>query len=171
MSTADHDFRLSYLKTVIHKFMEVKELAEKAMNQLPTAESWLWKPDDESNSIAIIVKHMSGNMVSRWTDFLVSDGEKPSRKRDEEFEVDSLTPGQIMSTWETGWQVFLDALQSLKAEDLERTIMIRNKPHTVLDAIERQMSHYSYHVGQIAYIAKSISSSNWRSLSIPKRST
>ena len=158
-----------YLNSVVSKFQELKVLAEKGMKQLERAEDWHWIPEPESNSIAVIVKHMSGNMISRWTDFLTSDGEKSSRQRDEEFEDNLDSPEHIWSIWEQGWDVFLTTLNELKPDDLLRTVTIRQEPHLVVDAIERQMSHYSYHVGQIVYLAKCIASSSWTTLSIPKR--
>jgi hypothetical protein len=157
-----------YLKTVTHRFTEAKITAEKAMEQLTESELF-WSPNEESNSIAIIIKHMSGNMVSRWTDFLHSDGEKPDRNRDDEFVGDSKTKEQVMELWELGWDTFLSALKDIDEEQLLKTITIRNEPHSVIEAIERQMYHYSYHVGQIIYIAKYIKSGDWKSLTIPRK--
>jgi uncharacterized damage-inducible protein DinB len=157
-----------YLNTVIQRFSESKITAEKAIQQLTESELF-WSPNEESNSIAIIVKHMSGNMVSRWTDFFTTDGEKLFRNRDDEFVGDIQTKEQVMELWEMGWETFLTALKDIHEDDLLKTITIRNEPHTVIEAIERQMYHYSYHVGQIVYIAKNLKSSNWNTLTIPRK--
>jgi hypothetical protein len=157
-----------YLKTVIKRFTEAKITTEKAIEQL-TENELFWSPNDESNSIAIIIKHMSGNMVSRWTDFLHTDGEKPYRNRDDEFVGDIKTKEQVMELWELGWETFLSALKDIDEEHLLKTITIRNEHHSVIEAIERQMYHYSYHVGQIIYIAKQLKSSDWKSLTIPRK--
>ncbi|CRK84803.1 DUF1572 family protein [Neobacillus massiliamazoniensis] len=157
-----------YLKTVIQRFRETKITAEKAIQQLTESELF-WSPNEESNSVAIIVKHMSGNMVSRWTDFFTTDGEKLFRNRDDEFGGDIQTKEQVMELWELGWETFLTALKDIHEDDLLKTIIIRNELHTVIEAIERQMYHYSYHVGQIVYIAKNLKSSNWNTLTIPRK--
>jgi len=157
-----------YLKTVIQRFTDAKLTAEKAFNQLRENQLF-WSPNEESNSISIIIKHMSGNMVSRWTDFLITDGEKPERNRDEEFEGDFQTKDQMMESWEYGWDTFFEALKSLEEEHLLTTVYIRNEPHSVMEAIERQMNHYSYHIGQIVYIAKMLKSTEWETLTIPKK--
>jgi hypothetical protein len=157
-----------YLKTVIKRFTEAKITTEKAIEQL-TENELFWSPNDESNSIAIIIKHMSGNMVSRWTDFLHTDGEKPYRNRDDEFVGDIKTKEQVMELWELGWETFLSALKDIDEEHLLKTITIRNEHHSVIEAIERQMYHYSYHVGQIIFIAKHLKSSDWKSLTIPRK--
>ena len=125
--------------------------------------------DAQSNSIAIIVKHIHGNMRSRWTDFLTSDGEKPDRNRDTEFEEPPKTRAELMDMWERGWRFLFDALESLSDADLTRTITIRTEPHSVMQAINRQVAHYSYHVGQIAYLARHFAGDKWQSLTIPKR--
>jgi hypothetical protein len=126
-------------------------------------------PDKESNSIAVMMKHMAGNMRSRWRDFLTSDGEKPDRNRDSEFEIASTENREsITRIWEEGWACVFGALEPLKAEDLSRTVMIRHEPHTVLQAINRQLAHYPYHVGQIVYLARHIAEKNWTSLSVPR---
>ncbi|WP_121610750.1 DUF1572 family protein [Mesobacillus foraminis] len=158
-----------YLKTVTQQFRETKVAAEKAMEQLSESELF-WSPNDESNSVAIIVKHMSGNMVSRWTDFFTTDGEKPYRNRDDEFVGDMQTKEQVMELWELGWNTFFTALSQIHEDDLLNTITIRNEPHSVIEAIERQMYHYSYHAGQIVYIAKNLKSSHWNTLTIPRKS-
>jgi hypothetical protein len=157
-----------YLKTVIKRFTEAKITTEKAIEQL-TENELFWSPNDESNSIAIIIKHMSGNMVSRWTDFLHTDGEKPYRNRDDEFVGDIKTKEQVMELWELGWETFLSALKDIDEEHLLKTITIRNEHHSVIEAIERQMYHYSYHVGQIIFIAKHLKSGDWKSLTIPRK--
>lgn len=157
-----------YLKTVIQRFEDAKVTAEKALEQLTESELF-WAPNEESNSTAVIVKHKSGNMVSRWTDFLTTDGEKPYRNRDDEFVGDLQTKEQVIELWEMGWDTFLNALKSMEDKQLLNIITIRNEPHSVLEAIERQMYHYSYHIGQIIYIAKMLKSSDWKSLTIPRK--
>lgn len=157
-----------YLKTVIQRFEDAKGTAEKALEQLTESELF-WAPNEESNSIAVIVKHMSGNMVSRWTDFLTTDGEKPDRNRDDEFVGDLQTKEQVKELWERGWGIFLKALKSIEDKQLLNKITIRNEPHSVLEAIERQMYHYSYHIGQIIFISKMLKSSDWKSLTIPRK--
>lgn len=157
-----------YLKTVNQRFTEAKLTAEKALEQLTESELF-WSPNEESNSVAIIIKHMSGNMVSRWTDFLTTDGEKPYRNRDDEFVGDIKTKEQIMELWQLGWDTFLTALKDIDEEHLLKTVTIRNEPHSVIEAIERQMYHYSYHVGQIIYIAKNLKSNDWKTLTIPRK--
>ncbi|PZM63897.1 DUF1572 family protein [Paenibacillus dendritiformis] len=164
MSVAQH-----YLRVVIDKFTSLKADAERAMAQLQEQDLH-WAMNEDSNSVAVIVQHMSGNMISRWTDFLTSDGEKPDRNRDDEF-IDSIrSKDDLLRVWNRGWDVFLNTLRSLTADDLLATVTIRNEAHTVLEAIERQMSHYSYHVGQIVYAAKQIRSEEWSTLSIPRKS-
>jgi Protein of unknown function (DUF1572) len=157
-----------YLKTVIQRFKDAKVTAEKALEQLTESELF-WAPNEESNSVAIIVKHMSGNMVSRWTDFLTSDGEKPYRNRDDEFVGDIQTREQMMELWGNGWNTLFNALKSIEDDQLLKIITIRNEPHSVMEAIERQMYHYSYHIGQIIYVAKILKSSNWKTLTIPRK--
>jgi hypothetical protein len=159
---------VEYLKTVNQECRAIKITAEKAIEQLSEGELF-WSPNEDSNSVAVIVKHMSGNMVSRWTDFLTSDGEKPYRNRDEEFVGDIQTKEHVMELWELGWNTFLNVLGDIHEDDLLKTVTIRNEPHSVIQAIERQMLHYSYHVGQIVYIAKNLKSSNWITLSIPRK--
>jgi len=127
-----------------------------------------WQYNDESNSIAIIVKHLSGNMLSRWTDFLTSDGEKEWRHRDAEFENDIQTKTELIQKWNQGWDCLFNALNSLTIEDLSKTIYIRNQGHSITEAINRQLSHYPYHVGQMVFIGKMICNEKWTSLSIPK---
>lgn len=157
-----------YLRVVRARFAEAKGYADRAIAQV-SDEQLFWSPGAESNSIAVIVKHVAGNMVSRWTDFLTTDGEKPDRDRDGEFEMDSTTREEVLAAWERGWRVFFGALDSLTADDLLRTVTIRQEPHTVIEAVERQMYHYSYHVGQIVYLAKQLLDADWRTLTIPRR--
>lgn len=156
----------NYLESVIKQFEYYKMLGEKTFAQIPD-EKLFWQYNADSNSIATIVKHLWGNMMSRWTDFLTTDGEKAWRKRDAEFENDISSRQEMMDKWIEGWRVFLDTLKSLKGEDLEKMIYIRNQGHTVLEAINRQLAHYPYHVGQIVYIGK-MCVAQWDSLSIPK---
>ncbi|MFA1822018.1 DUF1572 family protein [Virgibacillus oceani] len=155
-----------YLSVIKARLQSVKQLGDKTIEQL-TAEELHWSVNDASNSIAIIVKHISGNMRSRWTNFLTSDGEKPDRKRDEEFMDTLLSKTEIVAAWDKGWVLLFDAISKLNEEDLLKIITIRGEKHTVLDAIERQLAHYSYHVGQIVYIGKACKNDSWESLSIP----
>jgi hypothetical protein len=155
-----------YLKTAIKRFEYYKSLGEKTFDQL-NDEQLLWRYNEESNSIATIIKHLSGNMLSRWTDFLTTDGEKEWRNRDSEFENELRTKAQILELWNTGWRCLMHTLQGLSAADLEKTIYIRGEAHSVTDAINRQLAHYPYHIGQIVFIGKMLAD-NWASLSIPK---
>jgi Protein of unknown function (DUF1572) len=162
------DLAANYLDEAHRQMRGHKRLAEGAMAQLQDHELFLTL-DPESNSIAIIVKHMAGNMRSRFTDFLNSDGEKPDRHRDQEFELNSsITRTDLTKWWEEGWARVFAALEALKPEDLLRTVTVRGEPHTVLQAINRQVAHYAYHTGQIVFVAKHIRSSKWRTLSIPR---
>ena len=164
----ENNLNIHYIENSISEFRKIKDLGDKAFSQIKD-EDFFWSPDEESNSIAIIVRHLSGNMLSRWTEFLTTDGEKPNRNRDEEFEKIFYTDkDDIISRWESGWSCLFKALESLKGDDLMNIVTIRNEPHTVIQAINRQLVHYSYHTGQIVYIAKHLESSNWKSLSIPK---
>jgi len=158
---------MNYLNNAIKVFTNYKSLADKAMEQLED-EQLFWQPNAESNSIAIIAKHMWGNMLSRWTNFLTEDGEKEWRQRDAEFENNWKTRVELISKWEEGWQVLFEALNSITDADLDRTVYIRGEAHTVLDAITRQIAHYASHVGQIIYIAKMVKNDAWKSLSIPR---
>jgi hypothetical protein len=133
-----------------------------------TTKGLFWKYNGESNSIAIIVKHLSGNMLSRWTDFLNSDGEKTWRDRDSEFENNIKSRQELLESWNAGWDCLFNALNSIKENDWKKEIYIRNERHTVIDAINRQLAHYPYHIGQIVFIGKMVAGSKWRSLSIPK---
>lgn len=157
----------AYLESAIKQFEYYKMLGDKTFAQIPD-EKLFWKFNDESNNIAIIVKHLSGNMLSRWTDFLNSDGEKEWRQRDAEFENDIKTKEELIQKWNDGWNCLFDALNSLKENDLSKTIYIRNQGHSVTEAINRQLAHYPYHVGQIVFIGKMICNEKWTSLSIPK---
>ena len=161
-------FTTSYLEDAIGVFRYYKRVADGAMSQL-TDEQLFAALDPEMNSVAIVVKHMSGNMVSRWTDFLGSDGEKATRNRDAEFEDAPKTRAAVMECWERGWQTLLGTLEGLTEADLGRTITIRGEAHSVMQAINRQMAHYPYHCGQIVFLAKHLRSSEWRTLSVPRR--
>ncbi len=162
-----HEFTDSYLTDAIAIFRYYKHLAERAMAQVPD-EALTATLDPESNSIAIIVKHMYGNMRSRWTDFLTSDGEKPDRQRDTEFESPATTRAQLIAQWEAGWKYLFDALAALTDADLGRKVLIRSEPHSVMQDINRQVAHYSYHVGQIVFLAKHFASHNWTTLTVPR---
>lgn len=157
----------TYLQSAIKKFNDYKQLADKTFDQLSDAD-FLYQPNSASNSIAIIIQHMHGNMLSRWTNFLTEDGEKEGRQRDAEFEVQPLSKEQLLDLWNKGWQVLLDTLDSLQPDDLSKTITIRQQPIIVIDAINRQLAHYSYHVGQIVLLGKWIRADEWQSLSIEK---
>lgn len=156
-----------FLENVIMVFNGQRSLAEKTFAQLNNEEMH-YRPDPESNSIAVIIKHISGNMISRWTDFLTTDGEKPTRNRDTEFEQESLSKSQLLEKWDKGWKVLMDTLNSLTEDDLLKTVHIRGEALTVMQAVLRQVSHYGYHTGQIVYVGKHIRSGAWKSLSIPK---
>ncbi len=161
------EFAEHYLKTVIEVFRSQKRLAERAMAQLSPDKLHLLI-DDEANSISLIVKHLAGNMRSRWRDFLTTDGEKPDRNRDSEFEAEFASPEAMMTSWEEGWSILLTTLTSLTAADLAKPVYIRGEAHSVIEAIERQVSHYAYHVGQIVFLAKHLKSQEWETLSVPK---
>ncbi|MBC7425718.1 MAG: DUF1572 family protein [Bacteroidia bacterium] len=156
-----------YLESVIKQFNYYRSLGEKAFAQIPD-EALFKQYNDDSNNIATIVKHLNGNMLSRWTDFLTSDGEKSWRNRDAEFENDIESREVLMQKWNEGWNLLSDVLNNLKAEDLNTLIYIRNEGHTVAEAINRQLCHYPYHVGQIVYIAKMYADEDWKTLSIAK---
>jgi hypothetical protein len=156
-----------YLQTAIRRLRYYKSLGEKTFEQLTDADLH-YAPNKASNSIAVIIQHVSGNMLSRWTNFLTEDGEKSWRNRDDEFEVHNYSKQQLLELWEKGWECFLDALTALTENDLLKTIYIREEPLLVIDAINRQLAHYPYHVGQILYIGKQIKDANWQSLSIEK---
>lgn len=157
----------SYLESVKKQFSYYKTLGEKAIEQLEPSQIFV-SVNEDTNSIAAIIKHISGNMLSRWTDFLTSDGEKEWRNRDAEFENDLQSKEEVLQVWNKGWECLLDALNSLKPEQLSHIIYIRNEGHTVIEAINRQLAHYPYHVGQIVFYAKQLKNSEWNSLSIPR---
>jgi len=157
----------SYLDSVKKQFLYYKMLGEKAMDQLEPNQLF-FAVNEDTNSIATIVKHISGNMLSRWTDFLTSDGEKEWRNRDAEFENDLQSKEEVLELWNKGWKCLENALESLKPEQLSDIIYIRNEGHTVIEAINRQLAHYPYHIGQIVFYAKQLKNSAWNSLSIPK---
>src|SRR5215831_1179200 len=157
-----------YLATVIRRLKYYQELGERTFGQLDEKD-FHWQPSPESNSIAVIIQHLAGNMLSRWTNFLTEDGEKAWRDRDDEFEIHSYSRQQLLDLWNRGWDCFLNAVNSLKEEDLLKTIHIREESLSAIDAINRQLAHYPYHIGQIVYIARLIKNESWKSLSIPKR--
>jgi Protein of unknown function (DUF1572) len=156
----------NYIESSKKQFSQYKTIGEKAIEQIPE-EKIYWQYNPESNSIAIIVKHMAGNMLSRFTDFFASDGEKPWRNRDSEFENEKLSREDLMTDWNDGWNCLFLVLNELKPEDLLKTVLIRNEKHNVMEAINRQLTHYAYHVGQIIFISKMLVGVNWKSLSIP----
>lgn len=162
-----HHLTTSYSKDALDLFRYYKRLAERAIEQCPE-EGLFSALDAESNSIAIIVKHMAGNMRSRWTDFLTTDGEKPDRNRDTEFEEPPGSRAELIAMWERGWKSLFDALEPLTDADLTRTVTIRTEPHSVMQAINRQIAHYSYHVGQIVFLAKHFTAGGWTSLTVPR---
>jgi hypothetical protein len=160
-------FTTSYLEDAISVFRYYKRLADEAMAQLEDQQLHV-SLDPEMNSIAVIVKHMSGNMRSRWSDFLNSDGEKPWRNRDEEFEQPPQAREALMQLWESGWETLFSALEPLTESDLSRVVTIRGEPHSVMQTINRQLAHYPYHCGQIVFWAKHLKCENWRSLSVAR---
>lgn len=151
----------------IKRFQYYKDLAEKTFDQV-SEEQLFWKYNEESNSIASLVKHLSGNMQSRWTNFLTEDGEKSWRNRDSEFENDIKSKAEMMEIWTKGWQVLFQALNQIKEENWNDTIFIRGEKHSVLDAVLRQLAHYPYHIGQIIYIGKMVKNADWKTLSTAK---
>ena len=158
-----------YLNDARKAMRAYKKLAEKAFDQLEDDEYFITL-DEESNSVAVIMKHLAGNMISRWTDFLTTDGEKPDRNRDYEFViVPETTKDDMRAFWERGWQSVFAALDPLQVEDLEKKVYIRGEEHTVVQAINRQLMHYAYHIGQIVFLAKHFRSVEWQSLSIPRK--
>lgn len=156
-----------FLTQIRSIFRSQKTMLDKTLSQLSDAELF-YQPDSESNSIAVTIKHLGGNMVSRWTEFLTTDGEKSDRNRDSEFITDSDTVESLKALLERGYTIFFNTLDSLTEDDLLKTITIRNEPHSVIQALQRQVSHYGYHVGQVVYLAKHIKGANWKTLSIPK---
>jgi len=165
---SDESLAKHFLNDVLSSFRAYKKLAEKALGQLKDKEFFITL-DDEANSVAVIMKHIAGNMFSRWTDFLTTDGEKPNRNRDMEFVIDaSTTKSEILDYWEKGWQCLFKALEPLQPDDFERKVSIRGQEHTIVQAVNRQLAHYSYHIGQIVFLAKHFRASQWNSLSIPR---
>ncbi|HEV2113840.1 MAG TPA: DUF1572 domain-containing protein [Terriglobales bacterium] len=162
-----HKFSTSYLEDSLSLFRYYKKLAESAIAQV-NDEQLTAVLDPEMNSLALIVKHMAGNMRSRWTDFVTSDGEKPDRDRDSEFEHAPRSREAMMKLWESGWQCMFAALEPLSEADLGQTVMIRGEAHSVMQAINRQMAHYAYHIGQIVFLAKHLQHADWKSLSVPR---
>jgi uncharacterized damage-inducible protein DinB len=162
------EFTTSYLKDSIDLLRYYKRLGDGALQQTPD-EALLTSLDSESNSIATIVKHMTGNMRSRWTDFLTTDGEKPDRHRDTEFETPPKTRAELMALWESNWKLVFDALTPLTEADLSRKVPIRGEAHSVMQAVNRQLGHYAYHIGQIVYLAKHFAGPEWKTLSVPRR--
>lgn len=158
---------LNYLTSAKRQFEFYKLLGEQAIAQVPD-DKLFWNFNDSSNSIAIIVQHLHGNMLSRWTDFLTTDGEKESRNRDGEFESVITTKSELLERWTSGWDCLFNTLNSLEESDLSKEIFIRNQGHSALEAINRQLAHYPYHIGQIVFLGKMICGDNWLSLSIPK---
>ena len=161
------EFTTSFLKDAVAVFHYYKRLGERALEQAPD-EGLFATLDAESNSIAILVKHMHGNMRSRWTDFLTTDGEKPERHRDTEFEAPPETRAELMSQWEAGWKYLFDALATLSEPDLSRKVLIRTEAYSVMQAINRALGLYAYHTGQIVYLAKHFAGPNWKALTIPR---
>ena len=162
-----NDIVANYHADALTSFRNYRKLAERAIEQVSDEEFFV-SIDEEANSIALIVKHIAGNLRSRWSDFLTSDGEKPDRNRDTEFELIDDTRESLMKFWEDGWQTLFDAIEPLTPDDFSRTITIRGQPHTVVEAINRQLTHYSYHIGQIVLLAKHFRSTEWKTLSVPK---
>lgn len=162
------DISAHYLEEIQRQFRGYKRMGEDAIAQLKDEELFV-AIDKEANSVAIIIKHLAGNMCSRFTDFLTTDGEKPERHRDQEFEmINTPTRADVMRSWEAGWACVFGALETVKPEGLREIVTIRNEPHTVLQAINRQLAHYAYHLGQIVFLAKHFRSTDWKSLSVPR---
>lgn len=158
---------MAFLESSFHRFKSYKQMAEASITQI-TEQQFFEPPAPGSNSIALIVQHMAGNMLSRWTDFLTTDGEKQWRNRDAEFEMPTQGKVELMHQWALGWDCLLETIKGLKAEDLKKEVFIRKEPLSATDAIIRQLMHYSYHVGQIVLLAKWMAGPDWQSLSIPK---
>ncbi len=165
-----HQLTTSHIKDSLDLFHHYKRLTESALEQCPD-EGLFLALDNESNSIAIIVKHMAGNMRSRWTDFLTTDGEKPDRHRDTEFQEPPKTRAELLALWERGWKVLFDALEPLTDEDSSRIVLIRTEPHSVTQAINRQIAHYAYHLGQVIFLAKHFAaqSGQWTAVTVPRK--
>lgn len=158
----------NFLTTAIKRLKYYRDLGEKALEQL-SEEQFHYSPNTTVNSVAVIIQHLAGNMLSRWTNFLNEDGEKEWRERDEEFEVHHHSKAALMVLWHQGWDLLMETLEGLKKEDLKKTIYIRKEPLTVVDAINRQLAHYPYHIGQIVTMAKIVKGEDWKNLSIPKK--
>ena len=159
--------QLSHIASARKEFERFKLLGEKSLDQL-TDDDLHWQYNAQSNSIAIIINHMWGNMLSRWTNFLTTDGEKADRQRDKEFEQNALSREELMTRWDEGWKCLFDALDSITHDNIDTVIYIRKEPHSIADAIHRQLAHYASHIGQIMYIGRMIKGASWQSLSIPK---
>lgn len=160
-----------YLEDVTRRFREAEDQCNRALAQVPF-ERWQHRLDPESNSLVTMMLHLSGNMISRWTDFLTTDGEKPDRNRDAEFEdAAMLTEAALRARWARGWACLFDALAGLTAADLDRTVTIRAQPHTVVEAINRQLAHYAYHAGQMVFLAKHLAGDSWQTLSVARRAS
>jgi hypothetical protein len=157
----------NYLSDAVGSFRNYKKLAERAIEQV-SDEEFFATIDAEANSIALVVKHIAGNLKSRWTDFLTADGEKPDRNRDAEFELIDDSRESLMKFWEDGWAILFGAIEPLTPHDFSKTITIRGEPHSIVEAINRQLTHYAYHIGQIVLLAKHFRSSEWKTLSVPK---
>ncbi|MGP8253249.1 MAG: DUF1572 domain-containing protein [Terracidiphilus sp.] len=162
------EFTTSYLKDSLTIFRYYKRLAERALEQVSDADLFT-ELGPETNSIAMVIKHLAGNMRSRWTDFLTTDGEKPDRNRDSEFESTPQTRSELLATWEQGWECLFTAIDPLTDDDLARTVFIRGEAHSVMQAINRQVAHYQYHIGQIALLARHFAGDRWQSLTIPRK--
>ena len=161
------NFYQDYLADAVQSFRNYKKLADRAIEQV-SDEEFVAVIDEESNSIAVIVKHIAGNLHSRWQNFLTTDGEKPDRDRDQEFEMIADTRESLLKFWDSGWKILFGSIEPLTEEDFGRTIKIRGEPHTVVEAINRQLTHYSYHIGQIVFLAKHLKSTEWKTLSVPR---
>ncbi|MEN8790518.1 MAG: DUF1572 family protein [Flavobacteriaceae bacterium] len=161
------NFPEHYLQNIIREFRRYKSLGDRCFEQLNDSDIH-WCPDDQSNSIALIVKHLAGNMLSRWTNFLIEDGEKSWRKRDTEFEDPYSSRNEMIEAWEKGWQCVFEALETINNENFFGKIRIRNEEHSIPEALNRQLGHYAYHTGQIVWISKKIRGAEWQPLTIPK---
>lgn len=166
-TTLPHEFTTSYVEDTVSIFRQYKKLAERAMEQV-SDEQLCTTLDGETNSIATIVKHLAGNMRSRWTDFLTTDGEKPNRNRDAEFTDPPATRAALLEAWESGWQAVFSGLEPLSDADLGRTVTIRGEAHSVMQALNRQVAHCTMHVGQIVFLAKHLSAAHWKPLTVPR---
>jgi len=165
-----HELTTSYVRDAISLLRHYKKMTESALAQCPDA-GLIATLDKESNSIATIVKHLAGNMRSRWTNFLTTDGEKPDRDRDREFEEPPGTRAELFAVWDAGWKIFLDAMDGLTDADVNKTVMIGAQPHSVMQAINRQSAHYVSHLGQIIFLAKHFASDNWKAVTVPRRAS